>query len=176
MARTRQSPVLLLPADEIALQAALVAAHPHVRIVDHGPWPDARTPPVCASVTETGSVAGIWPTDLSPALPTEVRSDGTVWDTGIGTGPAIQWWRSRVEDDVLSAGRLAATITPGMEDFARSVFRILFRLTTKDLVRHHQPTGEPVRMPAHRVGPHARSEARAGRIVLVDRALTLHVS
>lgn len=177
MARTRQSPVLLLPEDELALQAAIVAAHPTVRILDEsGPWPDASTPPVRASVLEAGSIAGIWPVDLVPALPTEVRSNGTVWGTGTGTGSAIQWLRSRVKSDgVLSAGRLATALDPATEDFVKSVFRILFKLTSNELVRR-AAANSPVRMPAYRVGPHALSEARAGRLMLVDSALVLHPS
>lgn len=176
MSRSKQSPVFLLPEDEIALQAAIVAKHPHVRILDDsGPWPDANTPPVRASVTETGTIAGIWPSDLSPDFPTEVRSNGTVWGTGTGTGPAIQWLRSRVKSEgVLSAGRLATMLDPGTEAFVRSVFRILFRVTSNDLVRHHKPTGEHVRMPSYRIGPHAMEEARAGRLTLMDAALVLH--
>lgn len=173
--RTKQSPVLLLPEDELALQAAIVAAHPHVRIYDEsGPWPDGE-PAVREKVTETGRVAGIWPTDLFPELPREVRSDGTTWGKAAGLGPAIQWWRSRVDSDgALQTGRLAARIVPGTEDFVKSVFRILFRVTTKDLVRVHGPTGERVRMPTYRVGPHALAEARAGRIALMDIMLVLY--
>lgn len=175
MARTKQSPVLLLPEDELALQAAIVAAHPAARILDEsGPWPDASTPPVRASVLETGSIAGIWPSDLVAELPTEVRSNGTFWGTGTGTGPAIQWLRSRVKSDgVLSAGRLATALDPATEDFVKSVFRILFKLTSNELLRH-QPTGEFARMPAYRVGPHALVEAREGRLTLTDRALVLY--
>ncbi|MEU0882779.1 hypothetical protein ABZ345_29575 [Lentzea sp. NPDC005914] len=177
MARSKQSPVFLLQEDEIALQAALVEAHPHVRILDDsGPWPVASTtPPVRASVVDAGSIAGVWPADLVPEFPVEVRSNGTVWGAGTGRGSAVQWLRSRVKSDgVLSSGRLATMLVPETEDFVKSVFRILFRLTTNDLVREDRSTGSPVRMPAYRVGPHALSEARAGRLALTDSALVLH--
>ncbi|WP_434447753.1 hypothetical protein [Lentzea sp. E54] len=172
MARKKLSPVLLLPEDEVALQAAITAAHPDVRILDSGPWADADTPPVLGSVLEARSIAYVWPTSLHPVLPVEVRSNGAVW--GVETGKALQWRRGRVVDGTLSAGTLGVVVEPELEEFVRSVWRILSRLTSNDLVRYHRPTGEHVRTPTYRVGPHALAEARAGRLRLMDAALVLH--
>jgi hypothetical protein len=172
VAKKKLSPVLLLPEDEVALQAAIADAHPDVRVLDSGAWQDADTPPVLGSITEVRSFAYLWPTGLHPVLPTHVRSNGAVW--GSQTGKVVQWDRSRLREGTLEAGALGVVIEPGLEDFVKSVWRILFRLTTNNLVRHHKPTGEHVRMPTYRIGPHALGEARAGRLTLMDYALVLH--
>lgn len=86
----------------------------------------------------------------------------------------MQWKIATLKDGTLDAGTFGAVIEPDMEAFVRSVWRILFRFTTNDLVRHHKPTGEYVREPTYRVGPHALSEARAGRLTLLDIRLVLY--
>lgn len=172
MAKKKLSPVLLLPEDEVAVQAAITAAHPDVRILDSGPWQDADTPPVLGSITEVRTFAYLWPTGLHPVLPTHVRSNGVVW--GSQTGMVVQWNRGRLQDGTLNAGSFGVAFEPDLEDFVKSVWRILFRLTTNDLVRHHKPTGEHVRMPKFRIGVHALAEARAGRLTLMADALVLH--
>ena len=172
MAKKKLSPVLLLPEDEVALQAEITAEHPDVRVLDSGPWADAGTPPVLGSITEVRFTGYLWPAALYPELPVEVRGNGAVW--GAETGKVVQWSRCRLADGTLAAGSLGVVIEPGMEEFVRSVWRILFRLTSNDLVRHHRPTGEHVRMPTFRIGPHALAEARAGRLRLMSSALVLH--
>lgn len=172
MVKKKASSVLLTPEDEVALQGLITVAHPDVRIINSGPWQDADTPPVLESITDARFIGFIWPTSLRPTLTTEVRSDGTVW--GVHTYEAVQWELTRLKDGTLDAGSFSAVIEPDMEAFVRSVWRILFRFTTNDLVRLHQPTGEYVREPTYRVGPHALSEARAGRLTLLDIRLVLY--
>ncbi len=172
MAKGKSSEILLTAEDEVAFQRAIMAAHPEVRIVESGPWPEDGTPPVLESITDAKLMAFIWPTDLYPVLQTQVRSDGTTW--GVHTGDSVQWFRPRLKDGVLDAGTLSVVIGPGMDELVKSVWRILFRLTTNSLVMYHQPTGQYKRQPTYRIGPHALSEARAGRLTLMDIRLVLY--
>ena len=103
LSKTEQSPLLLLPEDEAALPAAVLAEHGEVRILDaSGPWASAETPPVRAAITDTGAAA-IWHPGIHPVLPVQVRSNGAVY--GPEAGPVVQWVRSRHRDGVLTAGR-----------------------------------------------------------------------
>ncbi|GAA1689927.1 hypothetical protein GCM10009745_38990 [Kribbella yunnanensis] len=172
MPKGKSSPALLTAEDEVAFQAAIMAAHPNIRIVESGPWPADGSPPMLDSITDAKLMAFFWPTDLHPVLQTQLRTDGTTW--GTHAGDSIQWFRPRLKDGVLDAGTLSVVSSPEMDDLIKSIWRILFRLTTNNLVMYHQPTAHYKRQPTYRIGPNALTKARAGRLTLTDIRLVLY--
>lgn len=177
MARSKQSPVLLLPQDEEEVLAALRHSRPGVQILDGSvPWVSADSPPVCTSIAETGTIASIWNPEIFPTLPVEVRSNGSI--RGPQAGPVVQWMRSPVRDGGrLEAGRWAATmddnIAPEMIAFIRDIWKVLFRLTGNDLARLDLRSGDAILQPKYRVGPAALQLARSGDIELYDGQMKL---
>ena len=106
--------LLLLPEDEVALQAAIVAEHPSVRIVDkHAPWPAASTsrPPVRGSMLDVEQTAVIWEPEIHPRLP-QPRFSGLARRSP-QAGRVVAWSRGTCVDGVLSTSVISAVVWDG---------------------------------------------------------------
>jgi hypothetical protein len=159
----KQTQVFLLPADEADFSLALRARRNSVRFVDDNVWPTAA-PVVRDSVSScvTG-FAFLWDSTLVPTLPTRTRSDGT--HEGPTVGLVVQVVRSRLTDETLLSGRIAAStpdetrshLETAMRAFISDVWKALEAVTTKGLMAVHPTTGEVIRehVPEYRVGFHA---------------------
>jgi hypothetical protein len=166
--------ILLLPEDEVALQAAILAACPGVRIIDaHGHWPGMTTsrPPVRDSVLEVGQRALLWDPEIHPRLPQPRFSGSSARSPQAGR--VIQWRRSLCSDDaVLHSGLFVAVLwhdmDPRMITLTSSVWRAVLRHTSNYLVRWIEGTGQEQISPSYRVGHHALAAARDGSICLND--------
>jgi hypothetical protein len=157
--------VLLLPEDELALQAAVTAEYPGLRIVDAAaPWPLVRD-----SVLDVERTALLWVPEIQPRLP-KPRFTGYA-TRAPQAGRVVTWRRSLCSDgDVLTSGMVSAVVwhgmDPGMVRFMSTVWRALVRATSDHLVRWIEDTGQEQRMPSFHIGHHALAAARDGRIGL----------
>lgn len=166
--------VLLLPEDEVAVQAAILEACPGVRIIDaEAPWPGATTskPPVRDSVLDVERRALLWDPEIHPRLP-QPRFSGLAVRSP-QAGRVVQWRRSRCsDDDVLASGMFLAVVWEGMDPrmltVTSSVWRAVLEHTSNHLVRWIEGTGQEQLSPSYRVGHHALAAAREGRICLGD--------
>lgn len=172
--KDRLATVLLLPEDEVALQAAIVAANPDTRIIDAtAPWPAMTTnrPPVRDSVLDVERTALLWVPQIQPRLP-QPRFTGYA-ARAPQAGRVVVWRRSlRSEDGVLAPGLFSAVVWDGMDPrmvaFMSLVWRALVRATSDHLVRWIDGTGQEQRMSSYHVGHHALVAARKGEICLND--------
>ncbi|KJK49385.1 hypothetical protein UK23_13865 [Lentzea aerocolonigenes] len=167
----RMATVLLLPQDEAALQAAIVAAWPSTRIIDgRAPWPAQTTsrPPVRDSVLDVERNAFLWDPEIHPRLPTP-RFTGYA-RRAPQAGRVVEWRRSLCTDGVLASGMISAVVwddmDPRMIAFISAVWRAVVEHTSNNLVRWIEGTGQEQLMRASRVGHHALAAARAGEICL----------
>lgn len=168
--RTRAANLLLLPEDEVALQAALTEERAGLKIVDGtAPWPAKTEPPVRDSVLEVGTLATLWDPEVLPALPRLRRGDTP--NKGMQAGKVVQWKRGGLSaDDVLGPGMWTAVLKDGQDPalvaFIDSMWRVLLRFTTDYLVRWIPSTGVEQRAWGFHTGPHAFAAARNGEITL----------
>lgn len=167
--------VLLLPEDEVALQAAVTAECPDVRIIDAtAPWPAMTTnrPPMRDSVLDVERTALLWIPEIQPRLP-QPRFTGRA-SRAPQAGRVVTWRRSLLSEGVLAPGMFSAVVWNGMDPrmvaFMSAVWRVLVRATSDHLVRWIDGTGQEQRMPSFHVGHHALAAAREGRLCLNDTA------
>lgn len=166
-ALTKQVQIFMTPRDEETFSAALAEARPLATFVDDSSWP-TRTPPVKGSIhlCESRHVY-LWDRGVVPELPTVPGFDGRV--AGPSSGPVIQFSRSILKEDLLLSGRVAAGIYhhnplfAEMNAFIKTVWRVLKKLTSPDLVAVAQFSGEVInpRVRGYLVGPDAVAWCRA---------------
>ncbi|MBR7839506.1 hypothetical protein KDL01_39995 [Actinospica durhamensis] len=166
---TRQAQLLLLPEDEVAIAAAILARYPDVRFIDHVAWDSPSTPPVRESVVACHFGASIWSPRIYPELPVDIRSNGTIMGPQIG--PVVQWLRSReVSPGVLASGRWAASFTDSsaaaMVEFVGDIWKILFRETFNSLQWAGATLGRHSLERRFRVGKLAYKDAEEGVLML----------
>lgn len=174
----RLASLVLLPEDEVALQAALAEVRPGLRFVDGtAPWPPRTEPPVRGSVLEIDTLVTLWDSEALPQLPRLRRGDTPL--KGMQAGKVVQWTRgSQSADDVLTAGWWAAVLKDGQDPqhvaFIDAMWRAMLRFTTNYLVRWVEGTGQEQRMPSFHIGPHALAAAREGRVALLTKVGRLY--
>jgi hypothetical protein len=173
---TKQAQLLLLPEDEVAVAAAILARYPDVKFIDHVAWGSPSMPPVRELVIACHGGASIWSPRIYPNLPVDVRSNGTIMGPQIG--PVVQWLRSKEEPPgALSPGRWAASYSDSSElamvKFIGDIWRILFRETPNSLELVNVASGQCSPERRYRVGKHAYELAEEGALVLMGGRMAL---
>lgn len=172
--RERDAQILLLPEDEIELEGAIKREFPGVQFIDEKGWVDPNIPPTKKTILECGRIAGIWNSEVYPAIRGRRRENGRI------DGPEleiVQWVRSAVrESGVLHSGRWAYSLpeppNPAMLVFVERIWRILFSMTTNRMRRSSaMDQNSPER--GFRVGSLAFRRAQEGKLVLASNALRL---
>jgi len=171
--------LLLLPEDELAVQAAIVAEHPSVRLVDaRSPWPAMTTsrPPVRDSVLDIERSVLIWDPSIHPRLP-RPRFTGLARRSPLA-GRVVWLDRGTYVDCVLTASGISAVLWDGMKPEMVSLFSTVWRAvlqgTSRYLVRWVEGTGQEQRIFGWRVGHPALAAASEGRISLGDESLRVY--
>ncbi|GAB2874407.1 hypothetical protein [Lentzea nigeriaca] len=171
--------LLLLPEDELALQAAIVAEQPTVRLVDErAPWPAMTTsrPPARDSVLDIERSVLIWDPSIHPRLP-RPRFTRPARRSPLA-GRVVRLDRGTYVDGVLTASVISAVLWDGMKPEMVSLFSTVWRAvlqgTSGYLVRWVEGTGQEQRIFGMRIGHHALAAAREGRISLGDERMRLY--
>jgi hypothetical protein len=154
--RTRRLEVLLSPADEAALSVYLVQTYPHLTFVDDNVW-DSPAPRVRSAIPacESGFVF-LWNQSLAPTLPTRLRPDGRF--DGPIVGPVVQLIRSRVRDNVLESGSIAASPQSAeMAHFVADLWMLLRRWGITKVRSINPRSAETInaKVPCFLIGPDA---------------------
>lgn len=171
--------LMLLPEDEVALQAAVLAEHPGVRIVDQrAPWPAMTTcrPPVRDSVLDVEHTALLWNPEIHPRLP-QPRLTAPPRRSP-HAGRVVAWRRGTCTDGVLASTTISAVVWDGMKPemvaLLSTVWRAVLHGTTRHVVRWVEGTGQEQRAWGIRVGYHALAAAREGRISLDEGKMRVY--
>jgi hypothetical protein len=125
--------------DELLLSERLLALRPEVTFVDGTHW-SSTEPPIKQSIAECQTnYAFLWDRSIVSTLPYLKRTDGVV--EGPPNGCVIEIWRSRLDGNLMLAGRFAQSlghpdpeVVKRLQAFAEDVWSLLKSMTRQPLV------------------------------------------
>ncbi len=158
----KQVQLFLSQEDEVALSAALLGVRPELVFVDGSRW-ETSTPALASSIANCKSFyTFLWDQSIVKSLSSGARSDGQF--DGPRAGFVIEISRSRMQDNLMLAGRIAVSIggsdarlVSDMKAFYADVWKVLKKMTNQPIAAVDPETGTIIRtpVPEFRAGDHA---------------------